>query len=201
MPLKKGPQFNIFLLLNSWKTHNCKPSAMQRCIQKVILNCSKHDSLSFAHTNTYLTLLTATDRQTTHEQTLLRWTLPLTAINTWAAFGLRTPSKHFLTNTAVRSERTHLSPRKHRAITKDTSPVFLRQDSLSGGPLVPSGPKAADESAEDKGGRRKDERMNCLCERETNGVLFFTFSVSALLHIVSDSVIITNICVLFVFYI
>lgn len=69
MPLKKGPQFNIFLL-NSWKTHNCKPSAMQRCIQKVILNCSKHDSLSFAHTNTYLTLLTATDRQTTHEQTL-----------------------------------------------------------------------------------------------------------------------------------
>lgn len=128
MPLKKGPQFNIFLLLNSWKTHNCKPSAMQRCIQKVILNCSKHDSLSFAHTNTYLTLLTATDRQTTHEQTLLRWTLPLTAINTWAAFGLRTPSKHFLTNTAVRSERTHLSPRKHRAITKDTSPVFLRQE-------------------------------------------------------------------------
>lgn len=175
MPLKKGPQFNIFLLLNSWKTHNCKPSAMQRCIQKVILNCSKHDSLSFAHTNTYLTLLTATDRQTTHEQTLLHWTLPLTAINTWAAFGLRTPSKHFLTNTAVRSERTHLSPRKHRAITKDTSPVFLRQDSLSGGPLVPRGPKAADESAEDKGGRRKDERMNCLCERETNGGLFLHF--------------------------
>lgn len=45
---------------------------------------------------------------------------PLAAINTWASFGLCTPSKHFLTNTAIRSERTHLSPRKHRAITKDT---------------------------------------------------------------------------------
>ena len=96
---------------------------------------------------------------------------PFTAINTWAVFVLCTQSKHFLTNT----------PRPlwtDTPVTTDTQsrhqgygPVFLRQDPLSGGPLVPRGPTAADESAEDKEGCRKEERKNGVCEGAANGAL------------------------------
>lgn len=89
---------------------------------KNYLKSSKAHTHTYAHTDAHLTLISwqpLTDKQLMSKHRFIERT-PFTAINTWAAFGLCTQSKHFLTNTAVRSERTHLSPRIHRAVTTDT---------------------------------------------------------------------------------
>lgn len=115
--------------------------------------------------------------------------IPFTGVTTWAEFGLSTQPKHFLTNTTVRYKGTHLSPRIHIAVTKDTG-LSSWARTLSGGPLVPRGPKAADERVEDKEGCRKRVKKNCVWERSLNGgssslqpapfVVFFYSSGTAL---------------------
>lgn len=90
-------------------------------------------------------------------------------------------SKHFLTNTAVRLERTHLSPEKHTQITKDTGPSPCTGTVFSPDWFVPGGLKAADEREGDKEGcRNRREKEQCVGEKRKRSpsVVFFPSSTA-----------------------
>lgn len=66
-------------------------------------------------------------------------------------------------------------------------PVFLCQDSVSGGSLVPRGPIAADEREVDKEGCRKGKRKNSVWERGANGSpSMFSLQLTRLLSLLRD---------------